>query len=194
MIQISKRKHNRYCKMMAILYNIIGELIDITHDNDIGTRHIDTVELYLRKSLEYVDMNYSKKMSIQDMSDFVGLDRKYLHRIFKENLNKSPQEYLISYRINKACSLIKNTELSISNIAMSVGYNDLFHFSRIFKKVMNMSPSDYRLNPVEPIHREGELGKDEMIDDSYESAQNQEEVIRELKGIINELKSVIQNK
>ncbi len=189
MIQVSKRKHNRYCKMMSILYNIMSRLIDITHDNDVGNKHIDSVELYLRKAIEYVDMNYSKKMSIQDMSDYVGLDRKYLHRIFKVNLDKSPQEYLIVYRITKACSLIRNTDLSISNIAMSVGYNDMFHFSKIFKKTIGVSPSEYRLNPIET--------KDEMdrqVRTNQEVDGDQGQVIQELRSAIEELKSVIQDK
>lgn len=192
MIQISKRKHNRYCNMMAILYDIIGKLIDITSDHHIALRHSEPTEMYLRKALEFVDMNYSKKVSVQDISDHVGVDRKYLHKIFKDILDKSPQTYLIEYRVKKACELLKTTELSVANISLSVGYNDVFHFSKIFKRVMDVSPSGYRLRyelseesnvVVESTERQPEKDDDTL--------QDQKAVIMEMKSVIAELKHMM---
>ena len=59
------------------------------------------------------------------------------------NVGKSPIDYLTNYRVSEACSLLKNTNLSIAEIAVSVGFFDQFYFSRVFKKVKGMPPSKY---------------------------------------------------
>ena len=56
----------------------------------------------------------------------------------------SPQKYLINFRLNQACKLMKNTELSIAEISRSVGYQDPLYFSKLFKKEKGLSPSKYR--------------------------------------------------
>ena len=59
------------------------------------------------------------------------------------NVGQSPIDYLTGYRISEACSLLKNTGLSIAEIAVSVGFFDQFYFSRVFKKVKGVPPSKY---------------------------------------------------
>ena len=65
----------------------------------------------------------------------VGVSRSHLYRVFMSNVGQSPIDYLTSYRISEACSLLKNSSLSIAEIAVSVGFFDQFYFSRVFKKV-----------------------------------------------------------
>jgi len=74
----------------------------------------------------------------------ICIDRYYLHRIFKNFTNKSPQEYLLCLRMEKAASLLQNTELRISDVSRSVGYSDPLLFSKTFKKSKGLSPSDFR--------------------------------------------------
>ena len=78
------------------------------------------------------------------MADELGLDRSYLHRIFKAATGASPQEYLLDLRIRKACDLLQRTDLSVSIISRSVGYEDTLYFSRLFKKKKGVSPTGYR--------------------------------------------------
>ena len=59
------------------------------------------------------------------------------------NVGQSPIDYLTGYRISEACSLLKNTGLSIAEIAVSVGFFDQFYFSRVFKKVKGVPPIKY---------------------------------------------------
>jgi AraC-like DNA-binding protein len=64
--------------------------------------------------------------------------------IFKKYFNLTPQDFLINFRIEKACSLMQNPELTIGDISRSVGYNDQMLFSRVFKKIKGIPPSRYR--------------------------------------------------
>ena len=99
---------------------------------------------YIRNVINYIQKKYADPIHIQDIADYCGLDRSYLSKLFKNATNYSPQEYLIYVRMNKAKNLLRNEDLSIQNIAYSVGYSDPFAFSKIFKREVGISPSGYR--------------------------------------------------
>jgi AraC-like DNA-binding protein len=101
-------------------------------------------EAYVKKALEYISMNYSRKISVSQIARSVGLDRSYLYSLFMEYLKTSPQEYLINFRIEKACELMQANLLSIGDIARSVGYDDPLTFSKVFRKLKGVSPSKFR--------------------------------------------------
>lgn len=93
-------------------------------------------------------MNYAQKITIEHIANFIGLNRSYLCSLFKQQVNTSIQDYLVRYRINKACEMMGNAELSIGDISRSVGYNDSLLFSKIFKKVKGFSPNIIELKPM----------------------------------------------
>lgn len=146
-IEYSKLEHNRYCRIMASLYMIFSHFLDRFDEYEVVSTK-DPNEGYLRKTLEYIDMNYGEKLSIKEISDYVGIDRKYLHFIFNKKLDISPQQYLIKYRVQKACALLKDNNLSISEVSKIVGYKDPLHFSKMFKKFIGISPKEYKKNPI----------------------------------------------
>lgn len=177
--------HNRYCKMMAVLYNIIAYLRDIADKEAVKEKLIDSEFYYVRKALEYIKMNFSKEISISEISRYVNIDRKYLHHVFKNNLNMSPQKYVINYRMKKACELMKNSMLSISGIARSVGYKDQFQFSKMFKKTIGISPSQYKRNLKNDNSSTNE-NKDNQIRLLNQIIEQKDREINELKQFIND--------
>ena len=98
---------------------------------------------YVEEALRYIESNYSQSVNIQVIADYLNIERTYLYRLFKDITGSSPQEYLLDYRIRRACSLLAETELPVSDIARSVGYEDALYFSRLFKKYFNTTPSAY---------------------------------------------------
>lgn len=143
-IEHSKLNYNRYCKMMAELFLIVSKLIDHSRSEYFGTANLQDPEYYTRKAMIYIEMHYHKKLNVEDIARYLGITRKHFYHIFKEAVNMSPQEYIIIYRIRKASNLMESSNLSISEIARSVGYTDQFHFSKMFKRVMGISPSEYK--------------------------------------------------
>ena len=109
----------------------------------------DNQMTYIHNCINYIKKKYAEPIHIQDIAEYCGLDRSYLSKLFKSATNYTPQEYLIYVRINKAKKLLKNNELSIQNVAYSVGYPDPFAFSKIFKKQVGVSPSLYRHQHLE---------------------------------------------
>lgn len=101
-------------------------------------------DFYIKEALNYIEQNFQNDISVENISSFCGLNRTYFGRIFKETVGKSPQQFLLSYRMAKAAELLKLTELSISDIGNAVGYPNQFHFSRAFKNVYGVSPREWR--------------------------------------------------
>ena len=87
---------------------------------------------------------YNQKWSIDHFAKISGLSSyRFIHK-FKEIMGKSPMDYLITIRINKASELLIGTNNSIQTISSSVGYEDSLYFSKLFKKVKGISPLQYR--------------------------------------------------
>ena len=88
--------------------------------------------------------DYMNDISVESIAESSGLNRSYFGKIFKESVGKSPQEFLISYRMIKAAELLRRTRYSINEIGCAVGYPNQLHFSRAFKSVYGVSPRNWR--------------------------------------------------
>ena len=128
--------------MIGYLYLFLSRLIE---ENSVNTQpQPSTQSNYVIDAIKYIQFNYSSDISVDDIAAAVGISRSHLYRVFISNLDQSPIDYLTEYRINEACNLLKNTNLSISQVAVSVGFFDQFYFSRVFKKIKKMPPSKYK--------------------------------------------------
>lgn len=101
-------------------------------------------DFYIHEALVFIEHNYQNDISVEDIADVCGLNRSYFGKIFKEAVGKSPQEFLLSYRMVKATELLKLTKLSVGDISSAVGYDNQLHFSRAFKSVYGVSPKKWR--------------------------------------------------
>jgi AraC family transcriptional regulator of arabinose operon len=130
------------------LYQFLSALIKEQYIQDKHPEiHDYSYQIYVEHTLEYIEHNYRNNIKVQAIADYIGVNRSYLANCFKRILNMSPKEYIINYRMNQAGLLLKNTDLPISEIAVSVGYDDCFNFSKAFKKVFGTSPKAYRHAP-----------------------------------------------
>ncbi|MGO4937974.1 AraC family transcriptional regulator [Fundicoccus sp. Sow4_H7] len=125
-------------KLYELLLALTNEFRDKNHSLELPQRNYEEI------ALEYIQSNYTKRMTITDVADHIGISRSYLYRLFKHKYELSPQEYLQNKRMKKAQTLLKNKYLSIKEIAHAVGYENQLLFSKNFKKKFGMSPTDYR--------------------------------------------------
>lgn len=98
-------------------------------------------------SIFFMREHLSNKISLDELAAQAGLSPSHFSSVFRVKTERSPMDYLIHLRIQKACQLLDNTHLRIKEIAQHVGYDDSYYFSRIFKKVMSVSPITYRKQP-----------------------------------------------
>ena len=99
---------------------------------------------YIQDALNFINSNYMHSITVQEIADYVNLSRSYLYKMFIKHLGESTQSYLINIRMYKSSILLKETSLSIAEIANKVGYSDPLLFSKIFSKHFSMSASKYR--------------------------------------------------
>ena len=99
----------------------------------------------IAKSIQdYIDQHYSEDISRNILTDIFYLDPDYASKLFKQELGISFKNYLIQKRIDVAKDLLVNTDLPINTIADNVGYGNYSYFTRIFKKVIGVTPIEYR--------------------------------------------------
>ena len=95
----------------------------------------------------FIEANYYKRLRIADIAAQAGLNRSYFCRIFKEGTGLPPMSYLLNVRMRRAANLLKSTELTVNEVAVSVGYGDQLVFSKAFRKTYGCSPLAYRACP-----------------------------------------------
>jgi len=143
MTETGNLKKSKEIKLMGLLYLFFSELIENSDQQHKNNKNLK--QEYLKKAVNYIDRNYSRPdLKISDIASYLNLNRSYLWQLFSELLDKSPQQYLIEFRIEKAALLLENYDLKVRSAALSVGYEDPFNFSKIFKKVRGKSPRHYK--------------------------------------------------
>ncbi|WP_155985794.1 helix-turn-helix transcriptional regulator [Paenibacillus gorillae] len=98
----------------------------------------------MKEIAKYMEQNYHLEVTLQDISERFYLSREYISRRFKQEMGENVFDYLARIRVEKARLLLQNPNLKITQIAEMVGYDDEKYFSKVFKKVMGVSPNQYR--------------------------------------------------
>ena len=109
-----------------------------------GRRGEDALEDYARQGAAFIQQNYSRSVTVDQIARQAGVSRSYLYRAFQTAFGCSPSEYLTRYRIQRAAQLLRHSSLPVGAVATSAGFEDPFYFSRVFRREMGVSPTEYR--------------------------------------------------
>ena len=129
--------------LIGHLYLFLDALTQSTHSNEL-TSSSKISDYYIKEAIHYIEQNFQNDISIEEIAKVCGINRSYFGKIFRKSIGKSPQEFLMNYRMIKATELLSLTSLSISEISQAVGYDNPLHFSRAFKNVYGISPRTWR--------------------------------------------------
>ncbi|MDF2986314.1 MAG: DNA-binding protein AraC-type [Eubacterium sp.] len=99
---------------------------------------------YVNIVAKIIQNSYSQDIRVEQIAEKLNINRSYLSATFKKNTGLSIKEFLISYRIDQSCVLLRDKYRPIAEISSAVGYDDPLYFSRLFKKQVGCSPSEYR--------------------------------------------------
>lgn len=119
--------------------------------------YVDSEKTRFIPVLKYVDENYQKPISLEDLANLMSLNTRYFCTLFKSAFRISPWQHVIYTRLNKAAVLLKSNDKSIREISFAVGFEDEFYFSRLFKKKFGRSPLGYR-NKLETYQNYSKIG------------------------------------
>lgn len=142
-------KEGRYFMLKAYLMELILLVIREQCETIAGPRGyaFESVnkKYVVENIISYFERNYSEKISLDRIAENMYLSPFYISKIFKSETGDTPIRYLINIRLEKAKELLENeSESSIQEIAGRVGYEDAYHFSKLFKKRYGLSPSQVR--------------------------------------------------
>lgn len=129
-------------EMVGHLYLFLAELMRCAR----AGKHETDMQDYLTQALRYIQHNYAAEISVQTVASYVGISRSQLYRAFVSHLQMSPHGFLKRYRINEACALLRKGHLSVGEVASSVGFPDPLYFSRVFKELKGMTPTEFQQN------------------------------------------------
>lgn len=99
---------------------------------------------FVQKSIQYMKNHVEEDISREDLAAFVKLNPAYLSRLFKKETGKSLIDYLIETKMDRGKQLLDLTDMTVSSIALQVGYSNFSHFTKMFKKQYGVNPQDYR--------------------------------------------------
>ncbi len=99
---------------------------------------------YVQTALDYIHSEYMHKITVSDIASRLSLDRSHFSVLFKNKVGMSPGAYLLSHRMNMAASLMSEKGISVSVAAASVGYSEIYSFSKTFKRYFAISPTEYK--------------------------------------------------
>lgn len=97
----------------------------------------------IKMALEFIEQNYQKPITLEQLAHVSGLSPKYFCRYFRNILQKTPIDYLNYYRVERACFLLEEDKRSVTDVAYACGYNDSSYFVRCFKKYKGITPNQY---------------------------------------------------
>lgn len=99
---------------------------------------------FLEQAIIYMKNNLHKRLILSEIAAASNLSASHFSTLFKQRTNRSPMEYFTFLKIQRACHLLDNNSIRIKEVAQMLGFDDPFYFSRLFSKVMLLSPSEYR--------------------------------------------------
>lgn len=101
----------------------------------------------LEGTIAYMQQHICTSLTLADLANYAGLSVSHFSWLFRQQLGYSPIDYFIHLKMQHACALLALSQRSIHEIAAELGYDDPYYFSRTFKKVMGISPREYRQSP-----------------------------------------------
>lgn len=143
----SKREENAFfvTTMLRIIFSEV-ERNGLYETDSFSEENGTNKAIPIRRVLEYIEQNYSRTITLEELADVTCLSQKYFCEFFKEATGKTPIDYLNLFRVEKASIMLRDKDLSILSIALACGFSDASYFSRVFKKYNKVKPIEYRRN------------------------------------------------
>lgn len=143
MLYFSEHASRSPLHLVGRLSLFLDDLIEFSDSRqEIGQR--SQRDFYINEAVVYIQQNYHRELTVDEVAGFCKLNRNYFSRKFKEVVGCSPQEFLIRQRLSNATELMRLTDLPIKAIAAQCGYPNQLHFSQAFRKHYGLPPREWR--------------------------------------------------
>ncbi|MDD6214592.1 MAG: AraC family transcriptional regulator [Firmicutes bacterium] len=141
--EMKAKDDGKYYRVISMLCGFYGVILkDSLYIESCG--EISEASQKLKIVLKYIREAYENPITLYDMSQIAGLSPKYFCTYFKRLTGKTPIDYLVTYRIERASRRLINTDDPVTDIALSTGFNDLSYFIKTFKNIKGVTPNTFR--------------------------------------------------
>jgi len=126
------------------LYSSIFRIFSLLSTEETEVQSANTPEKWVQKSLDFIKEYYNEQVTVADVARFIGFHRTYFTKFFTQIVGVPPAKYIQELRLSKGKQMLQHTRLSVTEIALSIGYPDLYSFTRSFTKKYGCSPKEMR--------------------------------------------------
>ena len=139
-------KFRRQCAQCSSTEELFGCLSTFQNEyiEECRVRRENDAVRPVRKAKQYIQNHYSEPITLEEVSEVVGLSSAYFSVLFKKTEGEGFAKYLINVRMEQAKILLRESNISVADICRRVGYNDLKHFTHTFEKAVGVKPATYR--------------------------------------------------
>ena len=106
--------------------------------------HVWTSDDRIRQSIDYIHSHITEELSMEDLASVACVTKPYFIRLFKQEIGTSPLQYVNSKKVERAQLLLYTTDMPVKEVAYTLGFSDHSYFIRMFRKMMGITPQDYR--------------------------------------------------
>ncbi len=145
---------------LGVFLSIIAESAGVVDGDE-----EDKGNQYVKKAVSFIQSNYCNPIKVTDVAEYVCINRSYLYTLFQNYLGLSPQQFLAVFRLTRAKELLESTDYSIESIALSCGYSDAMVFTKAFRGLKGVSPSQYRKESRKESSREQLKEVEELLEE-----------------------------
>lgn len=139
------QRHSSHLQAIGYLHLILAEHSEVLKQEENSPDSGIEMQKTVKQMIRYMSTQYAQPITMEQMAESLGYNRAYLSRIFKQATEMTPVTFLLKLRIDKGRQLLRErTELTVEQIAASVGFQDALYFSRQFKRFYEQSPTEYR--------------------------------------------------
>lgn len=122
--------------------------------NPSGMKEVDSAyRMLFKKVTRFVQENLSNKLMLKDLAAVAGMSPNYFHRVFTKTMGITPNEFILSQRMNRARELLATTANTIANISFECGFENIAYFSYVFKRFSGITPSAFRAAYSYPVQQ-----------------------------------------
>lgn len=107
----------------------------------------------IASALDYINKNYQEPMKASQLAELCNMSETHFRRVFEEYINMPPMEYVNLIRVQKACELMKKSNISMEHVAIKCGFTTPSTFNRNFRKFVGTSPYQWKINPENYAHK-----------------------------------------
>lgn len=136
-------RKNTVCDSFELLSLFSGLLKNRSNDSEWDTPK-SNAQIYLEAAVEYIQTNLFRPVTIQELTQFLGISQPYLYHLFRNRFDLSPKQYISQCKLHQAKKLLTETDLSVTQVAASVGFPDVLSFSKFFSAKVGVSPLHFR--------------------------------------------------